>query len=278
MVNAIEFSETEIQNEQIEEAHLETILKDFHRDGYVVLKNVFSKEYINQLYTNFVGRYTYRFLDDNLVDKVAVGHKRFQVSVEVDDVFNSPQLYANPFIFPVMERLFSYESIISDLTCVTSMPGAKKMGIHADGRIFERHPIANLLPPHAVGALIPLIPFNQLNGPTRIWPGSQRMGPGFDNVKDKSNFIDIEIDTGSSMLMDHRIYHSGNPNLSDQLRPLLYINYSAIWYYDPHNFKRQAPLIINETNFEKVPDQYKGLFVRRYINTLVDPVPTVTNS
>lgn len=277
MLTTTEFSEQEHRTQQIDADHLEAILSDFRRDGFVVLKDVFPKSYVKSLYGNFINRYRQNLVDEGSNEKVAVSHKRFQISVEVADVYNTPQLYANPFIMPVIERLFNYEFIISDLTCVTSLPGAKKMLPHADGRIFERHPIANLLPPHAVGALIPLIPFNQQNGPTRIWPGSQRMGPSFEQVEDKTNFVDVEIDTGSCILMDHRIFHGGNPNHSDQIRPLLYINYSAIWYYDPHNFKKQAPLLVNDVNFDQIPNSYKGLFVRRHIKALTNAV-AITNS
>ncbi|QHV96962.1 phytanoyl-CoA dioxygenase family protein [Spirosoma endbachense] len=255
----------ENQCQQIDEANPETILKDFRRDGYVVLKAVFSKEYINALYLAFRNRYEQSFTDKNAKEIIQVGDKRYQIAVEVKGVFNSPELYANPFIFPIIEQLFDGDFIIGDLTCVTSLPGAKTMAIHCDGRIFTRHPLTSLLPPHAVGALIPLIPFNQLNGPTRVWPGSQKSGPSSSLLNDKSNFIDLEVDTGSCILMDHRIFHSGNPNLSEQIRPLLYINYSAPWYFDPVNFTKQAPLVVSDADFEQIPDNHKKLFIRRQI-------------
>jgi ectoine hydroxylase-related dioxygenase (phytanoyl-CoA dioxygenase family) len=255
----------EYQGQQIEESNLETILKDFRRDGYVVLKEVFSKEFINKLYLAFMSRYEQSFTDKNAKEIVQVGDKRYQIAVEVKGVFNSPELYANPFVFPIIEQLFDGDFIIGDLTCVTSLPGAKTMAIHCDGRIFTWHPLASLLPPHAVGALIPLIPFNQLNGPTRVWPGSQKSAPDSSLWEDKSNFIDLEVDTGSCILMDHRILHSGNPNLSEQIRPLLYINYSAPWYYDPVNFTKQAPLVVDDADFEQIPEKYRKLFIRRQI-------------
>ena len=273
-----EFSHEEHQKQQIDEAHAAAILSDFRRDGFVVLKDVFPKNYIQALCQSFLRDYQQCFIDPAHQNSVEVSARRLQISVEVNGVFNSSQLYANPFVYSIIDRLLYNEFIISDLTCVTSLPGAKKMGAHTDGRIFDNHPIANLLPPHAVGVLVPLIPFTPLNGPTRIWPGSQCMPARFDEKLDTLRFIDLVIDTGSCIVMDHRIIHAGNPNLSDQIRPLLYINYSTSWYYDPHNFKKQAPLRVNDANFDQIPDQYKGLFVRRHVSASRAEAAAVTHS
>lgn len=270
MVNTTEFSKTECQNQRIEEAHLDVILKDFRRDGYVVLKDAFPKDYIHTLYLTFMNQYERFLTNESPNGAVELSNKRLQISVEVNDAFNSPQLYANSFVFPVIAQLFNNQFIINSLTCVASLPGATEMSGHFDARIFTWHPVATLLPPHAVGALIPLIPFNQLNGPTRVWPGSQRSGPSSAELVDKSNFIDVEMDIGSCMLMDYRLFHSGNPNLSEQIRPLLYINYSAPWYYDEINFKTQAPLRVDDANFNQIPESHRNLFVRRHLKPPVD--------
>ena len=248
-----------------DETQRKTTLNELQRNGYVVLKDVFPKAYIETLHATFVNTYERYFVDKRHVDALRVGDKRFQVSVEVAGPFNSPRLYAHPVMLPMMQQLLGHACIISDITCITSLPGSKKMGIHCDGKIFKGHPLAPLLPPHAVGLLIPLIPFTALNGPTRVWPGSHRIGPTFEHVPDKANFVDVEIDTGSCLLMDHRLYHAGNPNRSEQVRPLLYINYSAPWYYDPDNFGKQAPLLVSDAEFDQIPNEHKPLFVRRHI-------------
>jgi ectoine hydroxylase-related dioxygenase (phytanoyl-CoA dioxygenase family) len=242
MLKAVKFSEQERQNQQLDESSIAMVLKDFRQDGFVVLKDVFSKEYIQLLHKYFLNQYDRYFTDQDHHDALRVSNKRFQISIEVAGPFNSLQLYANPFVFPIMEQLFNYDFIISDLTCVTSLPGAKKMVAHADGRIFERHPIANLLPPHAVGVLIPLIPFTLINGPTRVWPGSQRMGPYFEDVADKSNFVDIDIDTGSCILMDYTGFSIAEILIFQNKSGLCCTSTTvSIWYYDPAQFQEAGP-------------------------------------
>ena len=252
----------------MEDAHLEEVLKDFRRDGYVIFKDIFSKDYINTLYADFIGTYGHHFLEENEGDVVKVGDRRIQLSVKVKGAFNSPELYANPFVLAFLKGIFNHRFIISDLTCVTSKPGAQKMRIHRDGAIFEGLALAPLLPAHAIGVLIPLIPFTQLNGPTRYWPGSHRTNQMLADFEGNLNFIEPEIDTGSCILMDHRLVHSGNPNRSTQLRPLLYCNYSFPWYFDHINFKTEAHLEVDDKNYERIPTEYKPLFQRRNIKLL----------
>ncbi len=90
-----------------------------------------------------------------------VGHRRVQVSLEVRNNFNTPDLYANPLILPILKGIFNTNFIVSDLTCVTSLPGAKSMPQHRDGEIFKGVSLAPLLPAYAVGLLIPLISFTK---------------------------------------------------------------------------------------------------------------------
>jgi len=267
-MNIVNFSKEEFQHQQIEASHLEEILKDFRKDGYVILQDVFSEEYINALHADFIRGYGHFFSDEYKNKSSWVGHKRMQVSVEVKDRFNAPYFYANPLIMPILKGIFNEKFIISDLTCVTSLPGAESLQLHRDGIIYKGIPLAPLLPAYAVGLLIPLIPFTKLNGPTRYWPGTHRSPLNAHDFKDNLNFIEPEIDTGSCILMDHRLVHSGNPNRSAQLRPLLYCNYSFPWYFDHINFKTEAHLKVDDKNYEKIPTEYKPLFQRRNMKLL----------
>jgi ectoine hydroxylase-related dioxygenase (phytanoyl-CoA dioxygenase family) len=246
-----------------DEVQLNRLLKDFRRDGYLILKDVFEAAFIQNLHHDFVHKYQHYFVEKDHEDAQGVGNKRFFVTVEVEGAFNTPRFYANPFILSIVKQLLDKNLIISDLTCVVSLPGAEKQHIHSDGTIFNGLPIASLLPPHAIGLLIPLIPFNQLNGVTRIWPGTHGKRMPEESLEDNPDFVDPELDIGSCILMDYRLKHRGNANLSDQIRPLLYCNYGAPWYFDSNNFKKQAHLMITDEEFEKVPEKYRAMFARR---------------
>ena len=242
MVNIIEFEKGEIESQKIEKSHLDQIIGEFKKNGFIFLKSIFPKELINSLNLSFQNEYKKYFCDANHEDAFAVGNKRFQITIDIKNKFNDYFLFANPIILSILKNLFTDKMIISDITCVTSLPGAKKMKIHRDGNIFIGNPLTPLLPPHAIGLLIPLIPFDQNNGTTRYWPQSQKNNLDESSFENDLNYFDANSDLGDCVLMDYRVVHVGNENKSDQIRPLLYINYAANWYFDPNNFNKQTPL------------------------------------
>lgn len=234
------------------------------RQGFLVLPKLFLPELIRELYAAFVSEYpAYLTAEETPADALIVGHRRLQITVALKGVFNNPQLYANPAVLELVTAALGEAPVISDVSCVTSLPGAQDMHIHCDGRIFNGLPIANLLPPHAIGLLIPLIPFNRQNGVTRLWPGSHRLPGGGTDYQHNTAFVDPELELGDCMLMDYRLMHRGNANNSNDVRPLLYFNYAAPWYFDGNNFVKQMHLQMPDAEFRKVPGQWQSLFARR---------------
>jgi ectoine hydroxylase-related dioxygenase (phytanoyl-CoA dioxygenase family) len=245
---------------------LEKLVVEFKKNGFLVLKNFFDKNYIKSLNQHFLSNYKEYFQEKRNPNSTEFVNKRFIVTIDVKDEFNDSNLYANPIILSLLKKLFSDKIIISDFHCVTALPDAADMPIHKDGCIFEGNPLTPLLPPHAIGLLIPLIPFTKENGATRFWPGSHlNVNKQEFEYNSDINYYDAELDIGSCILMDYRLVHKASPNLTNEIRPLLYINYSAIWYFDLDTFKKQTPLKIDDDNFNKVPDEFKYLFLRRNI-------------
>ncbi len=266
MIALEEIHYNDLQTQNIESVHLNKIVADFKKKGFIVIKNLFSKEYISSLNNHFQINYSEYLQEKTHPKATEFVKKRFIVTIDIKDEFNSSNLYSNPIIFQILNKLFTDKIIISDFHCVTALPGAGDMPIHKDGCIFDGNPLTPLLPPHAIGLLIPLIPFTKENGATKFWPGSHlNINKQEFEYNNDMDYYDAVLDIGSCILMDYRLVHKANPNLSNEIRPLLYINYSAIWYFDLDTFKKQTPLKIDDENFEKVPDEFKYLFLRRNI-------------
>lgn len=266
MITPEELNEIEIQTQNIETQKLNKIVTDFKKNGFTVIKNLFDKDYISSLNNHFQSNYQDYLKEETHQNATEFVKKRFIVTIDIKDEFNRPNLYSNPIIFQILNKLFTDKIIISDFHCVTALPGAGDMPTHKDGCIFEGNPLTPLLPPHAIGLLIPLIPFTNENGATKFWPGSHLNLTKLEHeYKNDTNFYDAILDIGSCILLDYRLVHKANPNLSNDVRPLLYINYTAIWYFDFDTFKKQTPIKIDDENFAKVPADSKKLFLRRNI-------------
>ncbi len=61
-------------------------------------------------------------------------------------------------------------------------------------------------------------------------------------------------------MFDYRLYHAGEPNLSEIERPVLSIVYHRAWFRDASNFDSQAPLQILTKERAKIPDNFAHLF------------------
>ncbi len=262
----MEFSPSEISTGKIDESKLESLLKAFRKDGCIVLKDVFSKGKIECLNNCLTKNYADYLENKEYDDALKVGHKRHNITIDINGEFNAPDIYCHPLILEILHHLLEPRFVISDLTCVLSLPGSKQMQVHRDGVIFNNSPVRGLLPPFAIGVLIPLVPFTKTNGTTRFWPGSHLGTSSVEEIAQSPDFIDAEIDTGSCILMDYRLCHRGKPNNSDTVRPLLYCNYCNHWYLDSGNFKKQAHFYMSDQELMKMPEQHRGMFVRRNID------------
>jgi len=233
--------------------------------GCVLLKAVLGRDYIAQLHRAFVDTYAPYLEDREFPDALTVGPKRTQVTVAIEGPFNSPQLYANDFILPVLKLVLGEQLIVGSFGAVVSLPGAPNQHSHRDHpNIYElseaeaTEPWVDIvLPPYALNAIVPLVPLNPTNGTTHLWLGSHLV------PKSKAMQmpdLDPLADVGDCLLIDYRLMHAGNANHSPNPRPILYNMYCRPWFRDSRNYRRQRPIKISREEYLRVPQEFRHLF------------------
>lgn len=85
------------------------------------------------------------------------------------------------------------------------------------------------LPPFYYTALIPLVPLTETNGATEFIKGSHRLTYAEAVAQPRLMF---DVDPGSVVLFDGRIFHRGRANDTAELRTVLYHVYCKNWYND----------------------------------------------
>ena len=86
--------------------------------------------------------------------------------------FNTPLLYANPLVFPIIQQILGRDCILGGFGAVFSLPGAPNQNVHRDfPGLFDRS-VDILIPSFAINLIVPLVELNDLNGTTRVWTGS----------------------------------------------------------------------------------------------------------
>jgi ectoine hydroxylase-related dioxygenase (phytanoyl-CoA dioxygenase family) len=69
---------------------------------------------------------------------------------------------------------------------------------------------------------------------------------------------------GDGVLFDYRLLHSGLPNDSARMRPVLYMAYSRTWFFDETNYRTRRPLKISLETLLALPEPARHLLYRAY--------------
>lgn len=225
--------------------------------GCVFLRDVLPAPFVAALRDAFLARQSDQ-LQAALRDEAGgVGHKRFQVPLDLSGPFNDPQLYANPFVLPILRAVLGEELVLGGCGTVTSLPGATDQHVHRDGPPLFNKVVNRMVPAHAVDLFVPLIELNEHTGSTRLFPDTH-INTDLDPAT--ATFVDPVIPVGSCLLIDYRLYHQGRANRSDQIRPLLYCVYHQPWFKDYKNHATTAFFRLSDAERAKIQPEHRGLF------------------
>lgn len=230
----------------------------FRKYGTLIIENAFSESLVEEMHKEYLSRYERYFVEEKHADALRVGNKRYMVTVEVEGVFNSPNVYANPHVAPIIAEILGENMIMGGFVSVCSLPGSENMRVHKDHpALFPESDKPDGLPSFAVTAVVPMLGFNPLAGTTRVVKGSHLCSSG---KADKMESQDPTAPRGSCLLMDYRLTHQGRANRSDQVRPILTMIYHRPWFRDIVNYGKQDPVRMSEEAFAQVPGKFQSLF------------------
>ncbi|MBT5945979.1 MAG: phytanoyl-CoA dioxygenase [Rhodospirillaceae bacterium] len=226
--------------------------------GVMIFEDVLAEALVAGLHDSYGAAYANYHQDREFADALVVGDKRTMITIAVNGRFNDPELYANPTIFPVIAKLLGDDVILGSFVSVTSLPGSLDQKPHLDmPLLFEAEHVSPELPSYSLTLVIPLVDMNATNGTTAFFPGSHKVIAA--EAPDTSP-VAPDVPVGSALLFDARIWHGGTPNRSTAPRPVLYNTYQRSWFRDTVNFMSQRPLVMDATEWAKIPEQHRFLF------------------
>jgi tetratricopeptide (TPR) repeat protein len=251
-IEANEFDGQQIDSEKIVLAALL-----FRRHGVLLIENVFDVTFIKTLRKAFLEKYAVYLKDQHHADALRVGDKRFMITLDFEVPFNSPELYGNNLITPIIDQILGPKKILGSLTSVVSLPGSKSQSLHKDHPALFTEKDFSSTPSFAVTMIVPLIDLNASTGGTRFVKGSHLCSSEQASGMD---YQDTDVPAGACFLMDYRLSHRGRPNRSEIERPILSIVYHRPWFRDYVNYEKQPPLSLSHAQFEQIPQQHQAMF------------------
>jgi hypothetical protein len=257
MIPTLELSEEERQTQTLRSETTERARKTFAAKGCLLMADAFPAAFISGLRDEYFARYERYFGDGNFKEAKSVGHRRLQLSVPFSPPFSAPVLYANPLILPILHGLLGTNLFLGIFGSVTSLPGSELQHLHRDNPLLFSELVNRFLPPYAINLFVPLVEFNERTGTTRLFPDTHLKG---DEDAAKSPGFDPVVPVGSCLLMDYRLFHQGTANVSDQIRPMLFLTYHRPWFKDYRNHRSWPFLRISDEDYMKIPSDHRSLF------------------
>jgi Phytanoyl-CoA dioxygenase (PhyH) len=262
MISRITPSETERAAGALGSQTIEHASRCFRKDGALIIENIVDPALIVRVRQAFGAAYA-QFCSER-EDVARVGGRRFMITVKLEPPFDDPQLFANPYLLPILSAALDDNFVVGAFGVVCALPSAPAQHIHDDGgNLFQRPDIDRLLPAAAITVAIPLLEMNAVNGTTALWLGSHR-----DSRALNAEASEPVVWEGSSILWDFRLKHGGTANKGALPRSLLYLTYCRRWFVDHINFnnwkqnQKQKPLLASKHFLSGLSEQHQRLLAR----------------
>lgn len=230
----------------------------FKTYGVLQIDNVFPPDMIQRLQDAFFARYTEYFRKHDHPDALRLGDQRYMLTIDLEQPFDNPELYASPLILPIFRQLLGDDCVLGAFTAVISLPGAGKQTLHKDTRaLFPATQWQHALPNFCIQMIVPLVALDTVVGTTRVYKGSHTLPL---EQAEALGGQDPIVPLGSCLLTDYRLGHHGLGNRSDLVRPILTIIFNRPWFRDYINYIKQPPLRISDQQYQQLPQQHQQLF------------------
>jgi len=190
------------------------------------------------------------------------GDARYEITPRLTNAFATPEVLANRMLVRLLGPLIGEDMHLSSVTLVVSHPGAGLQPVHRDGgHLFAEPGVSLNLPVFAVNLVLPLIDIDIVTGPTGVWPGSHQWPSSIQPRPD--TVAACALKRGDCMLVDYRTLHTGLPNQSGRVRPILYLVYARSWFFDMNYLGGALDISIEDCR--KLP-QYTHALLRRVLS------------
>ena len=227
----------------------------FNRDSVVVLEEHFPRAKLQRWREAFEP--LFRKQVEKEKDDPNRGAQRFYVTLPFKGLFADPEIYADPDVIAIVERVAGPDPVLCQLASDTPMKGSDYQDWHADTPLLFPETGNNDTPSFQLAVNFALCDVGDDNGPFETTHGTHRM----DKAKALAGIRDGTIPAhryrtrmGDVMIRDVRAVHRGTPNATDVPRPMVVLGYSRRWLYRP-----EVDIRVPQSVWDELPPQGRRL-------------------
>ncbi len=232
---------------------LDQLAADLNRDGICTLRGLFDRQLIEEWAVAFDALFQERQRQPGGV--APRGPARGYVTLPWVAPFASPEVFANPTILALLDRVFYQEYKLVQLAADIPMQGSEYQDIHRDFRPLFSDQIVT--PLYALAVNFPLVEVTAENGPFEMARGTHVMPREEGLVKVRAGKIPMEqfyMQPGDVMVRSPLALHRGTPNRTPQPRPMVVMGYVMHWLHT-----QKVDLTLPREYYESLPSQTQDL-------------------
>jgi ectoine hydroxylase-related dioxygenase (phytanoyl-CoA dioxygenase family) len=235
------------------DADLNRLAEDLKRDGICVIRGLFNKDVLQDWAKAFTALFERKNqLSSGLAPREQA---RYYLTLPWIPPFANEEIFANPVILGILNRVFAQEYVMVQLGIDTPLLGSTYQEIHRDYRpLFSDQVVTPL---YALAVNFPLVDITEENGPFQMARGTHVLPRDEGLVKVNSGEIPMEsfhMKLGDVMIRTPLALHRGTPNTTPSPRPMVVMGYAMHWLYTP-----EVTLKVPRGYYDSLPERVKKL-------------------
>ncbi len=215
-------------------AEHDAFASDFNRDSLVMLRNHLPRVKLERWREAFLPIFEAQVRKEK--DDPNRGSQRFYVTLPFQGLFADPEIYEDPDILEVVQRVAGPDPVLCQLATDTPLKGSDYQPWHTDTPGLFPELGSNDTPSFQLAVNFALCDVGDDNGPFETTHGTHRMNKA-DAVAGLEQGViaahRYQMAMGDVMIRDVRALHRGTPNVTDEPRPMVVLGYSRRWLHRP---------------------------------------------
>ena len=232
---------------------LDRFAAELNRDGICVIRGLFDRKLISEWAQAFDLLFQER---QNQPGGLAPRETaRYYLTLPWVPPFANAEVFANPVIMGVLERVFPQEYKMVQLAADIPFQGSEYQEMHRDFRpLFTEQLVTPL---YALSVNFPLVEVTAENGPFQMARGTHLLPREEALVKIAAGEIPIEsfyMQPGDVTIRTPFALHRGSPNRTSQPRPMIAMGYVMHWLHTP-----KVDLTVPRDYYESLPEKVRQM-------------------
>lgn len=230
-------------------------------NGVCILEDVISRAAIDAALAQFNRDYDIHMRpgQEKLLRNFQDDTLRAQIPVAPEGAVADPAIVANPAVMALIREFLGDKAIVGEMGGVISHPGAKPQYTHRDSAfLFGGIPGETALPWWSLNVIVPLVDAPLETGPTEYWPGSHKELDGAAVTAKPPQRTPLRA--GSIFAYSALTLHRGGANISNIVRPVIYINYQRPWYLERSGYEHKVQVRVTRAMLAAMAPEHRKLF------------------